>query len=188
MQQLPNGTWQGPLLGPVNLNIPGSTTVSRNRNQNVPGSAAPGVYIYRGYVGVYSNAKWDSSSFQYTKSATGGTGPGYDNWANWGDSFAPYEVLPVASVNQPVAYSLAQCRPNPFNPATTISYSLPQAGVVTLKVFDVSGRTVATLVDGFRAAGAHEVSFNGADLASGLYFYRLQSGDFTAVRKMMLIK
>lgn len=78
--------------------------------------------------------------------------------------------------------------PNPFNPATTLSFALPKASRVCLSVYDVSGRLVATLVDGWRDAGVHEVTFDGSSLASGVYIYRLQAGTYHASGKMVLMK
>jgi hypothetical protein len=188
MQYTPGGVWQGPMLGPVNLTVPGGVTVSRLRNQNVPGSAAPGLYTYRGYVGLYNSVKWDSSSFDYTKLATGNSGPLVSNWDNWGESFAPYENHPTTASQIPSAYGLDQNYPNPFNPATTISFALPQSGHVRLAVFDLQGRMVADLVNGIKDAGVHQINFDATNLASGMYFYRLQTDDFAAVKKMMLVK
>jgi len=90
--------------------------------------------------------------------------------------------------NVPGAYSLSQNYPNPFNPSTKISFSLPKAGSVKLIVFDILGREVATLVNDYRTAGTHSVEFNALNLASGVYLYRIESGDFSDVKKMMLIK
>ncbi|HEX7343567.1 MAG TPA: T9SS type A sorting domain-containing protein, partial [bacterium] len=78
--------------------------------------------------------------------------------------------------------------PNPFNPTTTLSFELPQAGSVKLSVYNVTGREVATLVNGWRDAGNHEVTFDATGLASGLYVYQLTAGDFHAIGKMMLLK
>jgi len=78
--------------------------------------------------------------------------------------------------------------PNPFNPTTVISYTLDVANHVTLSVYDVSGREVATLVDGYRSVGAHEVSFDASHLSSGVYIYRLTSGAQTLSGKMVLMK
>jgi hypothetical protein len=88
----------------------------------------------------------------------------------------------------PEAYTLEQNYPNPFNPSTTISFSLPHASNVSLKVFDILGQEVATLVNGDITAGTHEVQFDVKGLASGTYMYRLTSGDFTQVKKMMVVK
>ena len=88
----------------------------------------------------------------------------------------------------PTRFMLSQNYPNPFNPTTVIRYSIPQAGNVTLKVFNVLGKEVRTLVNNFQHPGSYSVNFNAAGLASGLYFYRLSSGNFVSVKKMLLIK
>ncbi len=88
----------------------------------------------------------------------------------------------------PAAFTLQQNYPNPFNPATIISFSLPHSANASLKVYDMLGREVATLVNGYTTSGTHEVTFNAASLASGIYFCRLTSGNFTEVKKMMLVK
>jgi len=90
---------------------------------------------------------------------------------------------------QPTRYTLAQNYPNPFNPSTTIGYSLPNAGNVTLKVYDLLGKEVATLVNGYQVAGNHKVTFNASHLTSGVYFYRLTTGSsYNVVKKMVLLK
>jgi hypothetical protein len=88
----------------------------------------------------------------------------------------------------PSKFALAQNYPNPFNPTTNIQYTLKSTGNVSLKVYDVVGRQVASLVDGIQNAGNHEVRFLASDLASGVYFYRLVSPSGTLVMKMMLMK
>ena len=89
---------------------------------------------------------------------------------------------------QPESYTLSQNYPNPFNPTTVISYSVPQKSEVTLKVFNLLGQEVATLVNGVQNMGAHQVNFNANNLTSGVYFYTIKAGSFTSTRKMMLIK
>jgi hypothetical protein len=78
--------------------------------------------------------------------------------------------------------------PNPFNPQTTISYTLPENARVELKIFDVLGREVVSLIDDFEQAGTHSVSFDGSLLASGVYFYRLVADQFTATKKLLLLR
>jgi len=85
-------------------------------------------------------------------------------------------------------YSLAQNYPNPFNPGTTISYSIPVDSKVTLRVYDLTGRQVAELVNGLQPRGTHSVSFNAKNLSSGIYFYRINAGNYNEVKKMILIK
>jgi len=88
----------------------------------------------------------------------------------------------------PTTIVLHQNYPNPFNASTRIAFDLPRAGLMTLKVYDLLGREVATLVDGVRAAGQHTALFDGSRLASGIYFYRLEAGAMHEVRKMVLLK
>lgn len=85
-------------------------------------------------------------------------------------------------------YVLSQNYPNPFNPSTSISYTLPEAGMTTLKVFDMLGREVATLVNGVMSQGTHNVMFNAANLGSGVYLYELRSGNTRITNKMTLMK
>jgi hypothetical protein len=86
------------------------------------------------------------------------------------------------------SFTLSQNYPNPFNPTTVISYQLPVTSNVALRVFDIIGREVATLVNETKEAGSYEVTFNASKLASGMYFYRLQAGNFSAIKKLVLIK
>lgn len=86
----------------------------------------------------------------------------------------------------PAEFSLSQNYPNPFNPSTRIGYSLPQGSAVSLKMFDVLGEYLTTLVDGYQPAGTHEVEWVASDYPSGVYFYRIQAGGFTQTRKLIL--
>jgi len=92
------------------------------------------------------------------------------------------------SVSTPDAFHLAQNYPNPFNPATRIFYRLPRESSVRLTIVDFCGKTVATPVNGRQSAGPHEIEFTATDLASGVYFYRLQAGAFSETRRMVLIR
>ena len=94
----------------------------------------------------------------------------------------------IQTVRIPNYYALNQNYPNPFNPATKITYALPKTGNVHLVVYDILGREVATLVNGVKQAGIHTVDFNASNLASGIYFYSIKAGEFTAVKKMVLVK
>ncbi len=88
----------------------------------------------------------------------------------------------------PIDFELAQNYPNPFNPTTTIRFSIPAPTDVQLKVYDVSGREVATLTDGLLASGSHEVEWDARNFASGVYMYRLTAGEFTSVKQLTLLK
>ncbi len=85
-------------------------------------------------------------------------------------------------------YAIEQNYPNPFNPSTTIRYQIPQDGLVTLKVYDILGKEVATLVNDVKASGRYEVNFNASSLASGVYLYRLIVNEYVNVKKMLLLK
>ena len=88
----------------------------------------------------------------------------------------------------PEKFALYQSYPNPFNPTATITFELSASGKATLKVFNILGQEVSTLVDGFLTQGKYAVQFNGSGLASGVYLYRLKVNDFTDIKKMILVK
>lgn len=105
------------------------------------------------------------------------------------DNDGSFEYSPVVEVElAPVNYTLYQNYPNPFNPSTVIRYAMPVAGMVTIDVFNALGEKVSTLLNGQVEAGFNQVSFDATNLPSGLYFYRIQSGDFTSIKKMLLMK
>jgi hypothetical protein len=145
-------------------------------------------------VGYYSdtlNLAFPTTDAVYT-SATGGYPAGDLNW--FPARYTTWKNDATVDVEQqgeavPDAFALSQNYPNPFNPATQISYTLGTASKVTLQVFDVLGRQVATLVNGeLRSAGKHEMQFNASGLASGVYFYRLTADQKVATMKMMLVR
>jgi hypothetical protein len=88
----------------------------------------------------------------------------------------------------PVEYSLEQNYPNPFNPATLIKYSIPKEEMVSLKIYNTIGEEIETLVNELKQAGNYNISFNASSLPSGIYFYRIQAGNFIETKKMILIK
>jgi hypothetical protein len=88
----------------------------------------------------------------------------------------------------PTAYSLLQNYPNPFNPSTTIEFGLPNASNVTLKVYNMLGEEVASVVNQTMTAGYHTVVFDASKLASGMYIYRIVAGNFIQVKKMTMLK
>jgi hypothetical protein len=94
----------------------------------------------------------------------------------------------LANNTLPVVYKLSQNYPNPFNPTTNISYAIPTSGNVSLKVYNILGQEVATVFSGFQKAGAYIANFDASRLASGVYFYRLQAGQFSETKKMMFLK
>jgi len=109
--------------------------------------------------------------------------------ATWNHTL-PYTFVGVVTQNYevPSVYKLEQNYPNPFNPSTTILYSIPVEGNVELQIFNMLGQNVETLVNNFQKAGNYKATFDGANLPSGVYTYRLTSGNFIETRKMILIK
>jgi hypothetical protein len=103
-------------------------------------------------------------------------------------NFEYFELAEVVSIGIPDKYDLSQNYPNPFNPVTTINYDLPNDGIVTIKVYDILGRELKTLVNEMKTAGYHKIQFNAADIASGAYFYQMKTGEFVAVKKFVVLK
>jgi flagellar hook assembly protein FlgD len=88
----------------------------------------------------------------------------------------------------PVKFELLQNYPNPFNPCTYIEFFMPKEANVSLRVYDILGNEVKTLVEGHQRAGTYNIFFDGSDLASGVYLYKLTADDFTQTKKMLLVK
>ena len=127
----------------------------------------------------------------------------YDHYGNaffeWFESgFGSFKVFPyysklssmgvTNSKNAPRDFYISQNYPNPFNPTTIINYSVPTRTFVSLKVFDILGREIKTLVNEEKSAGNYSVNFNGVNLSSGVYFYSISAGNFTQVKKLILLK
>jgi aminopeptidase N len=100
----------------------------------------------------------------------------------------PTVVTDVEDLTVPLQFSLEQNYPNPFNPSTTIEYTIPESGIVTLKIYDVLGKEVATLVNGQNDAGKHKVEFDATGFNSGVYFYRIENGSSVETKKLVLLK
>ncbi len=112
-------------------------------------------------------------------------GQGDDIWANMFDYDYIRDTIEPINIDR---YFLAQNYPNPFNPATKINYKVPERSFVTLKIYDVLGNEITTLVNEEKPAGSYEFEFSGNGLASGIYFYQLQAGSFVETKKMVLLK
>lgn len=112
--------------------------------------------------------------------------------SSWSETFHFTTAAQVGTKTEddgvPGTYELGQNYPNPFNPKTTIPFALPEAGHVSVRVFDMQGREVATLIDEFKTAGRYEVAWDARDLASGTYFCILQTSAFKTTRKMILLR
>ena len=106
------------------------------------------------------------------------------------DNDGSYEFSKTIEVNfnVPNSFELSQNYPNPFNPSTTISFNLPESGKVILKIYNIIGKEIITLVEGYREAGIYNINFNAEELASGMYLYRLSTNGFTETKKLLLMK
>jgi hypothetical protein len=168
----------------MSLTLPGNANVTRQRNQNVAGSNPAGTYTMVGYAGPAAATIWDSSYFTFTKSATDRGGEWISNNDNWGEEFTG-ERSQTAFIPSGLTLNVS---PNPFNPLTVARFEIREASHVSLRVYDTAGREVATLVNGWRDAGTHRVTFDASGLPSGVYFARLEAGEQTLVQKIALVK
>ncbi|MCX6164654.1 MAG: T9SS type A sorting domain-containing protein, partial [Ignavibacteriae bacterium] len=96
-------------------------------------------------------------------------------------------IQPVSS-EVPKDYSLSQNYPNPFNPTTNMKFALPKDGNVAIKIYDILGNLVNTIYDGYKTAGIYNATFDGSNLSSGIYFYKITSGSFSDTKRMILLK
>jgi hypothetical protein len=101
---------------------------------------------------------------------------------------APTDVRETFGTVFPTEFKLSQNYPNPFNPSTTFRYSIPQTSKVVIKVYDILGNEIVTLMDEEKSIGTYELTWNAASLSSGVYFYQLKAGEYTAVKKMILLR
>jgi hypothetical protein len=143
----------------------GTVVASNNSTSTNPFTlTAPGPGLYRVNAGYKApNLRWDSSLVQISAAT-------------------------AVRMETPLVFSLESNYPNPFNPTTTIAFTLPEPERVKLTVFDLQGNAVATLVNGRTEAGRHTAVFDGAGLPSGVYFYRLEAGNSTETRQLVLLK
>ncbi|MCB2213389.1 T9SS type A sorting domain-containing protein [bacterium] len=184
----PNGQEFGPLTQ-MSVNIPGflNTTV-QGLSQNIPNLAPGGDYVFTGHMGNYPNSILQDS-FTFDKQGVTADNAQYnlDGWYAQGE-------LDLASdresaVSLPAEYALSTAYPNPFNPSTSFSVSLPDAAELTVTVYNIAGQRVATLADGMTSAGQHEYTFDASGLASGLYFVQaVVPGQMNEIRKVTLLR
>ncbi len=152
----------------------------------IPEGYPAGNYTFSAKVGVYPDDIWAQDSFDFIKSGDGDSG-NISLWVPDGmpDPFAAGITGESAAPRQ---WALLECYPNPFNPETIIRYQLPEASRVKLSVWDVTGKSVAVLVEGRQEAGFHAVAFDARGLPSGIYLYRLEAGGIASGGKMVLLK
>jgi len=154
-------------------------------------------YSFPGFVDVGTDTFYVSSSLMITDTigvtAYDQKATGTNDQENGNESWFTTINNNVTKVNAhsgalPRLFSLSQNYPNPFNPSTIISYQLPTNSLVTLKVYDILGRDIKTIINERQTGGPHSVTFDASNLASGVYFYRLQAGEFVQTRKLVLMK
>ena len=109
-----------------------------------------------------------------------------DNYGNGLNTFGLSRE--TGKFGQPTAYGLSDAYPNPFNPVTSFEYTMEEDGMVSVVVYDVNGRMVAELADGYMSAGTYPVTFDASELSSGVYMLHMISGDFATMQKVMFIK
>jgi len=185
MVTLPNGSEYGPIINVPDFNAPTGWSGDRDRTQAVPGSASSGMYTYDAYVGVYPDTLFDEDHFDFEKLSTG-NGAIVSDWSSWGEEFEDIGMSSESVI--PSEFGLYPVYPNPFNPSTNINYQLPEASNVNLTVYDIMGQEVAKLVEGYKSAGTHNITFNAQDLVSGVYFVRLKAGGHVDTKKLILLK
>ncbi|MBU0519755.1 T9SS type A sorting domain-containing protein [bacterium] len=140
-----------------------------------------------------TEVEWHSQSSNYFVwyAVTGiddeGTECGIVGFAKGWGYYSNGDICETIFFNQPDHFSMSAA-PNPFNPTTTLRYEMPSDAHVTLKVFDVAGREVATLMDAYREAGTHNLTWNAGHLPSGVYFAHIRAGEFSSIQKLMLVK
>ncbi|MBC8278224.1 MAG: T9SS type A sorting domain-containing protein [FCB group bacterium] len=182
MIMLPSGMLYGPVIN-ANVNLPAQASVERDRSQAVPVLAPSGQYTYFAYAGQYPWGELDEDFFLFEKAGHDSGVEGLEGWLTWGEDIA--EDYTAAA---PSEFKMHGAYPNPFNPAAKIAFDLPEEADVCLKVFDALGRQAAVLADGYLPAGKYELEFNGENFTSGVYFYRLTAGNYSASGKMLMIK
>jgi hypothetical protein len=114
---------------------------------------------------------------------------GHDSPLRWDSASVTIIITDIGESNlNPTEFILYSNYPNPFNPSTTIRYSIPEASFISVKIYDELGKEVSSLVNETKSAGTYEVEFSASKLSSGIYYYTLQAGSFTQTKKMILIK
>jgi len=182
---LTNGNTYGPVLLRQNLTLPAGGQIDVTLTQNIPGFLIAGEYTYRGCVGAYPDEILSSSEFTFEKLAPGARS-GINNWDISGWDFGD-QGEPIVSV--PEGYAFTSVYPNPFNPMTTVSLTLPMESKLNVRVFNTVGQEVAVLGDGPFAAGQHLFTFDGSDISSGIYFVLATvPGAFSEMQKIVLLK
>ncbi len=200
IENMPDGSVANPAKGPVRITLQPGQMFMRTLRFRVGSNAQTGDYFCEGAIGTFPDAL-ATDGFAWTKLGGSGQRPGAaSRTAGFDGDVVLLDAAtgePVDDVNwlAPAARSETAAEgttfgsyPNPFSSSTTVEYAVREASPVTLRVYDLTGRTVATLVEGVQEAGTHQVSFDGRDLAAGTYLYRLQVGDETRTHRVVLTR
>jgi hypothetical protein len=180
---LPGGSVYGPIILREGVNLGAGAIITRDLVQNIPASAPPGTYTYRANIGGYPNMVYSTDSFPFEKLAGEG---GIHLINDWGISGWDEPANAVANI--PQEFTLKQNYPNPFNPETAIEFGLPEACKVQIEIYNALGNRIGTLIEGNLAAGNYRMKWNADHYSAGIYFLRMKAGDYTAMKKMVLIK
>ena len=184
-----SGSYAVPGTGPQNITL--QNNYIWNGTSNMLIEICYDNSAYTSYSTVTSTAASGMTWGYYTDNSAGCTmtgGTAQANRPNVCFTFTTGVGVNPIGLEIPKVYSLSQNYPNPFNPTTKINFALPKQGFVTLKIYDVLGREVRTLVNEVKSAGNFTVDFNASEFSSGVYFYKLESNGFSDIKRMMLIK
>ena len=185
MITLPSGDEYGPIINASGISIGSGQILDRDRTQNIPAGAPPGMYTYDAYIGNYPNTVWSEDHFDFEKLETADGSRSIEGWECFGE---PFDSSNPAEKSVPSEHLLLTAYPNPFNNRSVIGFTLESAGYVELSVFDITGREIGSLINGHLSPGKHEAVWNAEGIVSGVYFMRLHAGDVTRTRKLLLIK
>ncbi|MCK9281147.1 MAG: T9SS type A sorting domain-containing protein [Melioribacteraceae bacterium] len=200
-----NNTWIGTPSGLVKFDGTSMTTYNKD-NSNIADNSVLALAIdFNGTLWIGGNfglTKFDGSNWITFNTSNSGLPNNSINsitidasgnkWISTGTGLAVFKEGGIVSVEEiepsfTIDYSLNQNYPNPFNPTTKINFSIPISEFVTIKIYDILGREVTTLINEFRNAGNHQIDFNGNGLTSGVYFYKISSGNYSETKKMILL-
>jgi hypothetical protein len=179
---IPTGTLVSPLVLRSGISLSTGASLLRTLTQAVPATAPGGTYEYLAKAGIYPEFFYADESFTFVKMDDDDLPGEINTWSlyGWEDETTVTSISPNLSLNS--------ARPNPFNASTVISYQLSVNSYANLTIYDLSGRKVTELFNGWRDVGTHELTFDAAYLPSGVYFARLTATNFQQIQKLLLLK
>ena len=186
---LPDNSLLSPIRLKRNLVLePFGSLEYQSLTQSVPANAPSGTYTYSAFIGTNPDIRISSDNFDFEKLPGDGIANHQNGWKLFG-----WDDESELTVNIAENYNMIAAYPNPFNPSTTISFELGEAGLVSMDVFDITGRAVGAknlspLQNQWMSAGQHSVVFDAEGLSSGIYFIRLEAGEFRQTQKILLLK